>query len=138
LTREENEIRIAANCVRFFHYIEDFDNPPEVLASDKDIQQKIEAFVSDLFKHGCAVDYFGILERYGVSDKIHDNAKEVIASANMELLWAILTLYIRAERHGGFMGGVFPGVIMEGYVVDILKRLRELNESRQRIPERDL
>ena len=70
-------------------------------------------------------NYMGTLELYGVEG---GKCAEAIPSANVELLLAILTFYIRGDR---FCEGLLDSAIQKGIIADILKRLQELHLSRR-------
>ena len=76
-------------------------------------------------------NYRGTLELYGVES---GNFAEAIPSANVELLLAMLTFYIRGDR---FCEGLLDGVIQEGIIADILKRLRELHGSKEQADKQE-
>jgi TPR repeat protein len=73
----------------------------------------------------------GTLELYGVEG---GQCAEAIPSANVELLLAILTFYIRGDR---FCDGLLDSVIQEGKIAAILKRLRELHEGKEHAEEQE-
>jgi ADP-ribosylglycohydrolase len=130
ISRGVNE-KVAAVCEYLFPYIDYFNGRPQLDKTetfDGAIIHNIEVknFLK-VFYEKCRlfVDYFGILERYGMMR--FDESR--IASANMELLWAILTRFIRSGRVNP---DEFPYAIEEGHIGSILKRLRELHDRGER------
>lgn len=69
-------------------------------------------------------NYHDTLASYGCT--VDDELIEVIATANTELILAVLTAYIRGER---FCDGLWVSCVQNGVFVAILRRLKELEAS---------
>ena len=69
-------------------------------------------------------DYHGTLAGYGCA--VEDELIEIIATANTELILAVLTAYIRGER---FCDGLWASCVQNGVFTAILRRLKELEAS---------
>lgn len=82
--------------------------------------RKFTSFIDEIYHSDLLNgDYFSIL-----NEKVQDkNFKAAIPTADLELLTAILTYYVRQER---FCDGAWEEAINEKVFVSILKRLREL------------
>jgi hypothetical protein len=69
-------------------------------------------------------NYHDTLASYGCT--VDDELIEVIATANTELILAVLTAYIRGER---FCDGLWASCVQNGVFAAILRRLKELEAS---------
>ena len=131
--------KIAVVCERLFLYIEYFEKHPRVGDVDDEHRSDVESapwgtvlrneakeFFSVFREYGGLFDdYTGILELNGIKDK--DTLIKAIPSSNIETLLAMLTALYRKDRWSGSL----ERAIRDGTVLDILKRLRELHESRK-------
>ena len=130
--------KVAAACKRLFRFIAYFDKCPKQEWSGGPTKgedgvlrgsffcnhsKELQRFLDVFYKHDelSDKDYFGTLKRHGIEDE--ESRVKAIPSANVELLLAMLTFYIRGDR---FSEGFLDCAIQEGVIVGILKRLREI------------
>lgn len=117
--------RTMSNYKKLLGYIPYFENKNIVFCKwesmypkyDRKLEQFIkDVYATDLLKH----DYIDYLDE---KLKVEDYSAAV-HTADMELLKAILTFNVRAER---FCDGSWASAVKEGVFLSILYRLRELD-----------
>jgi hypothetical protein len=136
LKRWKHALEVAAACKHLYPFIAHFDKRPKQEWSEgfsKDgvltlpycsYSRELQRFLDVFYKHDVLSDkdYFGTLERYGIEEE--ESRVKAISTANVELLLAMLTFYMRGDR---FSEGFLDCAIQEGVIAGILKRLRELH-----------
>lgn len=85
---------------------------------------ELESFINDCYMLGVIdTNYGATIKKYNLEQ--NSELKNEIDLANMELLLAILTCYVRGER---FCDGMWAKAVKDGVFLSLLNRLKELSE----------